>query len=94
MKKLAIVLSLFSLALSCSKEEQDKGCECETINFKQTVNRTLGIYTDYNAYECLSAWEEFGENAVNFEIDHTTTPVSIYGPSPEQIELLELSNCE
>lgn len=74
MKKLILLSTLITLGCSI-KEEEIYPCNCEPVVFKQNQ-----IF-EYKTSDCVDFWESIDPNA----IDRSTSPVTINGPSRDQV---------
>ncbi len=90
MKKTLLLITMISMLFSCSKDDDlPESCDCQHILFKATVNRDQGVYRDYTTTDCLARWEDPGYLVT---IDYSTSPVTIYGPSEEQVQVAKFKN--
>lgn len=83
MKKLLFVL--VAIMMGCSSSDDGlSNCECQTIRFKDAIFVSPTERQDYTTTDCLSFWQKYGSNV---EFDLTTNPITIEGPTKEQVDI-------
>ena len=87
MKKLLFVLAAL-LVLSCDKDDGPllDSYSCEVLRFLTPINVTQGEYREFYALSSLEYWES--SFIINIEIDYSTSPATIIGPTEEQNRIL------
>lgn len=82
------VLLLVILVSGCNNDE-DEPCECELVTFRTLAsNGQPDSYVEFPGRTCISWYEEF----TSYDISRMTSPITITGPTQEQVQIYNDKN--